>query len=393
MAIHVSSANNMGSSTLVGSLIVNTGMKVEDHMHIAGDFVSQPGIVTSTDLAVTQNGTPNMSVNVAAGTGYILNGSWANNSVSQTRFWRFINDATVNATIAASHPTLNRIDLVAAKFDTGATPNDDATNVVTIISSGVDSSLAGTPGASPSAPALPSNYMLIAQVYVAAGVTTIVNADVTDRRVLAGIGGAAFTDGWIPAGETWTRTGNFTFTVTGDQTSKYRKGARVRYKDGGSFEYGTVLSSAFGAVTTVTLFTNTNYTMAAATITENSVSYSQNPVGYPQMFDWTPTHSRGAVNYTNLPTTNYAKFAVSNSVVWFEEAHTQAGTPGGSGQQLFTLPSTPARLTMGSGGNNATGASMGCFIQTTGAASLFLYDATTPATASQQYLASGAYEF
>ena len=98
------------------------------------------------------------------------------------------------------------------------------------------------------------------------------------------------TDGWMSVSETWTRTGNYTFTVSGDLTAKYKKGTLVRYKDGGSYEYGIVASSSYGAPnTTVTLITNTDYAMAAVSITDTYISYEANPQGFPAYFNYTPT--------------------------------------------------------------------------------------------------------
>lgn len=73
--------------------------------------------------------------------------------------------------IAAADPANPRIDLVILAAD----------------GSGV-SVLAGTPGANPTAPALPSGAVALAEVYVAAGATSIVNANITDRRVWASTG-------------------------------------------------------------------------------------------------------------------------------------------------------------------------------------------------------------
>src|SRR5712691_3964225 len=61
-------------------------------------------------LAVTQNGTPNMTVNIAAGFAFI---SGTEGTKQGTYFCE--NDATVNKSIAASDPTNPRIDLVVAK--------------------------------------------------------------------------------------------------------------------------------------------------------------------------------------------------------------------------------------------------------------------------------------
>ncbi len=111
---------------------------------------------------------------------------------------------------------------------------------------------------------------------------------------------AADQQGWIETTFTWTRTGNHTFTVIGNQTSMYRKGTKIRYADGGATEYGVVLSSSYDAgpgTTTVTLITNTDYGMAAATITDTYISYIENPEGFPHWFTW-------AVTWTNLTVGN-----------------------------------------------------------------------------------------
>lgn len=57
---------------------------------------------------------------------------------------------------------------------------------------------------------------------------------------------------WFNAGHVPTRTGNTTFTVPTDLTAVYVEGRRLRLTDSTTL-YATVVSSAFGAVTTVTV--------------------------------------------------------------------------------------------------------------------------------------------
>ena len=112
---------------------------------------------------------------------------------------------------------------------------------------------------------------------------------------------------WIPVTATWTRTENHTFTVSGDVTATYRKGAKVRYKDGGAYEYGVIASSSYSAPnTTVTLITNTDYAMAAATITDTYLSYIENPEGFPSSFNFsvTPGYTGGTTDPTSLTITS-----------------------------------------------------------------------------------------
>ena len=96
--------------------------------------------------------------------------------------------------------------------------------------------------------------------------------------------------GWQTVSETWTRTGNHTFTVSTDLTTKYQKGTKVRYKDGGSFEYGVIGAATYSSPnTTVTLITNTDYAMAAGSITDTAISYQASPQGFPGWFNWEPS--------------------------------------------------------------------------------------------------------
>ena len=132
------------------------------------------GVVRATDFAVTQNGTPNMSVNVAAGGAFIRGTLNANQGAYHV--W---NDGTVNLSITAADATNGRRDLVIAQVRdaaySGAT-NDARITVVT-----------GTPAASPVDPSLASfpNALVLARITVAAGDTAINTADITDLRPLA----------------------------------------------------------------------------------------------------------------------------------------------------------------------------------------------------------------
>lgn len=123
--------------------------------------------------------------------------------------------------------------------------------------------------------------------------------------------------GWIAVTETWTRTGNHTFTVSGNLTTKYRKGTKVRYRDGGGDEYGVVGSSSYSSPnTTVTLITNTDYAMAATTITDTYISYIENPEGYPHWFNFVPSGWIGDGGMTvTVETVDIARFSCIGNTV------------------------------------------------------------------------------
>jgi len=128
------------------------------------------GIIGTSSLAVTQNGTPNMSVNIAAGWAAILGTSTSTQGV-----YVAYNDATTNTAITTAPSVNSRIDLVCLTvsdaYYSGVT-NTVAINVV-----------AGTVAASPVVPSTPANSIALAQIAVGTNVTSIVTANITDLRV------------------------------------------------------------------------------------------------------------------------------------------------------------------------------------------------------------------
>lgn len=135
------------------------------------------GVVGAADLLVTQNGSPNMSVNVATGDAFVL----GTQATYQGAYF-CENQGAVNLAIGAAHATLPRRDLIVLRVNdasySGAL-NNCALEVV-----------AGTANASPVDPTAPANSIVLARVAVAATVTTILTANLTDLRPRAsGLGG------------------------------------------------------------------------------------------------------------------------------------------------------------------------------------------------------------
>lgn len=134
-------------------------------------IVSSTGIIGSTSLAVTAQSTPNMTVNIAAGWGAIVS------STANAGVYQFYNDATVIATIGTADPSNPRIDRIVATVN-DAYYSGSTNNVVFTV-------VAGTPAASPSAPATPSNSISLATIAVAAGATSITGGNIIDTRTAA----------------------------------------------------------------------------------------------------------------------------------------------------------------------------------------------------------------
>ena len=138
---------------------------------IQGVFTSE-GVLSSTALTVTQNGTPNMSVNVSAGQAVIQGDESANQG-----FYLVWNDAVKNLVISAADPTNPRRDIIVARVkDTYYSGATDAFELAVV---------QGTPAASPSDPTTPDNAIQLARVAVAAASTSVTNANITDLRVRA----------------------------------------------------------------------------------------------------------------------------------------------------------------------------------------------------------------
>lgn len=91
--------------------------------------------------------------------------------------------------------------------------------------------------------------------------------------------------GWVATGETWTYASadspSFTLTITGDLTSKYSAGMRVKLTQT-TVKYFIITKVAYGAPnTTLTLYGGTDYTLANAAISASSYSTQKAPFGFP----------------------------------------------------------------------------------------------------------------
>jgi len=157
-------------------------MGSEDHMHISQDFLVEAGVANMTDdFLVSEKGTPDMSVDVAPGTAYVLNNSYSAHSVSENRFWRVILDTSTNVVISANASGNPRYTSLFVKIDTVTTPDDTASNVSSVLA--VD----GTAAASPTPPATPSDHLRLADVYVANGASSITDSVIVDKRTDASL--------------------------------------------------------------------------------------------------------------------------------------------------------------------------------------------------------------
>ena len=166
-------------------VLIRNGMRnaeEEDILHFPNEFIFQEGVLDISSMEVTQRSAgANMSVDVSGGRAYVKNDSWSTNSSAETKYWPVLNSDTTNVTITSNSSGNPRIDIIVCKVDSSITPDDDASNIMTIYA------VAGTPAASPTAPSTPTNAFVLAQIAVASGATSIVTANITDGRPYANL--------------------------------------------------------------------------------------------------------------------------------------------------------------------------------------------------------------
>jgi microcystin-dependent protein len=186
MSFRVSSINNKGAAVISGSNVVTTGMTDKDHMHVEENFIRNAGVINEDDFEVSQRAAGvDRSVDVAAGVAYVLNHSWSLNSAAQARYWQALNSAVYNVPLTTNTSGNPRIDIICIEIDTSAPPGETGGGAMDIIV------VEGTPASSPVAPAVPDDCLLLAEVAVANGYTSITDANITDRRMPSILGGDA----------------------------------------------------------------------------------------------------------------------------------------------------------------------------------------------------------
>lgn len=116
-------------------------------------------------------------------------------------------------------------------------------------------------------------------------------------------------DGWIPSGETWTYASDddptFTFTISGDKTSKYTVGMKLKLTQT-TVKYFIITAVSYSDPnTTVTIYGGTDYTLANATITSPYYSMVRTPQGFPTEPElWSEITTNTSNNYQASPTQN-----------------------------------------------------------------------------------------
>jgi len=97
----------------------------------------------------------------------------------------------------------------------------------------------------------------------------------------------ARANGWIDPAESWVYASPTTITVPSGAAAKYQKGDKIKLTQT-TVKYFYILGVAD---TLLTITGGTDYTLTNETITANYYSHSENPVGFPGWFTWSPTYT------------------------------------------------------------------------------------------------------
>lgn len=164
-------ANDVRLQVVAGML---TGASPSGSTGIAARPGVRPGL--GSPLAVTASS--GMNVAVAAGICFVQNTSSTTAGLHPVCL-----DTAGTITLATSDVTNPRIDNIIARV----VDNGDNTSTTTV------ERQTGTPAPSPVAPTLPATSLLLAQIAVGAGVSSIVGGNITDKRVDTAASGGIIT--------------------------------------------------------------------------------------------------------------------------------------------------------------------------------------------------------
>jgi hypothetical protein len=212
-----------------------------DRLTTTGAIWNVKGIADYGSFKVSQSATPAMTISVAAGHALVEGTQTASQGL-----YIIYNDAATTVAVTTASTTLPRIDRVCLTVQDafyGGTANNQVILQV----------VAGTPNASPTAPAEPANSLTLALLAVAANQTTIVNGNITDSRQTAQLSENAFTAANVAA-NTLTVNGisgqtGKAFKIndnTGTQKFAVAVDGTVTFQDG-----STQSTAAVGGVTSV----------------------------------------------------------------------------------------------------------------------------------------------
>ncbi len=149
-------------------------------------------------------------------------------------------------------------------------------------------------------------------------------------------------DGWIDADETWTYASadapTYTFTVSGNKTTKYSVGMKIKLLQNGVTKYFIITAIIYTSpLTTITVYGGTDYILTATdTITNPFYSTQRSPLGFPMnSAKWT-VELINNVQY-NTTSTTYTNILSITLPIGLWDVSLQAGIEDSSTYGYITL--------------------------------------------------------
>ena len=228
------------------------GPDAKEHRQLLAALWASEGVITDTGVKVTQRAAgANLSVDVSAGSAVVT----GDTSPDQGRYLVDVETAENVPIGTAPNPSQGRIDLIVLRVDDAAV--DAGGN-----NRGVLEWVTGTAG-SGSPPAVPDTAYVLAEVAVGVGVASIVSANITDRRSIAGRTGTlptpqvVFTTSatFVKAAHKWATWARYRVQAGGGGGggAGVTDGSSGAGGGGGGYAEGWVRLQDLAAVTTVTV--------------------------------------------------------------------------------------------------------------------------------------------
>lgn len=271
---------------------VHTAAQMRNYIgaHLAGTNGSVTSLVPrggvhrdlGGQLGVSQTGSPSMAVMVDSGAAWV-----PGTEAAAQGAYGVVNDASVTLSITTAHATLPRIDIVQLRvrdsFYSGAS-NDALLDIKP-----------GTPNASPTAPTPDANALVLAEVLVGAGVTSIVNANITSKRKwLTATGGVmqANLTADLPA-TTDVGTGQLVYNIQTGELVLFSGGV---YNNVWTLSPTAVTSVAKDTATTEGTTTSTTFTNTLTTTGIRGTTFIAPPSGKVQIQGQCSTYISGTAS-------------------------------------------------------------------------------------------------
>jgi hypothetical protein len=144
-------------------------------------------------------------------------------------------------------------------------------------------------------------------------------------------------DGWTSVSDSWSYASASTITVPSGAASLYKKGDKIKFTQT-SVKYFVIVAVAD---TLLTVAVNTDYTVANAAISAISYSHQENPIGFPEKFNFTSTVTSGTGTLTTVNgSTSYYYIIGSFCYLMVNILITTNGTGATDIRATFPIPTT-----------------------------------------------------